>query len=174
MRSIKNKNAVLFEYTGPIPESDALNATVDEIWAGAIAESPHLPKSPRSRKALAAPPFDLKRKQGSHPDLATLTVMAGTSGIHLASMALHDLWKRVVLPGLRRRGAAAWRERLPRNTPRRRKTTVATKSASGTRKVSSPPRAIVAKQGKRAKQAKTASRRVSQERGARRVTKKRT
>ena len=174
VRSMNNKNSVLFEYIGPIPESDTLHAAVDEIWAEAMAESPLLlPKSPGSKKALLAPPFDFKRKQGSHPDLATLTVMAGTSGIHLASMALHDLWKRVVLPGLRRLGAAAWRERLPRNTRGRRKTTAATKSSFGTRKSSTPLRATATTRGKRAKRGKTTSRPASQERAVRRVTKKR-
>jgi hypothetical protein len=120
-RSTNYKQPILVEYIGPIPEQLELDVLLKRIWAEAIADDPHrLPRSPGSKGVLRVPPFELRRKQGSHPDLSNLIVMAGTSGIHLAVMALHDLWKQVMLPGFKRRGAMAWRERPPRKAPARR------------------------------------------------------
>jgi hypothetical protein len=113
--AIQTDQRTLVEYVGSVPDLEQLQPAVAEIWAQAINANPDLLRPwMRSKTGVYPAPFELKRKQGSHPDLATLIVMAGTSGIHVATMVLHDLWKSVVLPKLKRRFGASWRESAPK------------------------------------------------------------
>jgi hypothetical protein len=135
----------LVEYTGNLPDLSELESAVDQIWMQAVREDPQLRTrvGSNSPDAPAPVPFRFALTQGGDVTSVTLTVMAASSAIHLGAGMLHDLWKGVVFPQLKRRFGTVFRtpaaevkpgrelpSRAPKKKPARKKVKTTAKRAT--------------------------------------------
>jgi hypothetical protein len=108
----RKPSAALAEYTGDFPDLAELRSTVEQIWTEAVKKDPQLRAQMglTERDSQSSVPFRLNLTQGGDLASVSLTVMATSSAIHLGVCMLHDLWKGVVLPQLKRRFGTVFRQ----------------------------------------------------------------
>jgi hypothetical protein len=108
----RKPSAALAEYTGDFPDLAELRSTVEQIWTEAVKKDPQLRAQMglTERDSQSSVPFRLNLTQGGDLASVSLTVMATSSAIHLGVGMLHDLWKGVVLPQLKRRFGTVFRK----------------------------------------------------------------
>ena len=99
-------------YLGNFPDLHAIRAAVEEIWSQAVEmdseqwsglgiRKPDLPRTA---------PFHLDMSQGADVTSVTLLVLALGTGISISKTVVLDVWKQIVLPKLKRRFGADFKE----------------------------------------------------------------
>jgi hypothetical protein len=104
---------VILEYEGSLPDLETAMSAINDIWSEALKTDPktwsRIGMSPADVPLL--PPFRLKITQGADPASVTLLVMSASAGIGISKTVILDVWKQVLLPKLKRRFGATFRER---------------------------------------------------------------